>query len=119
MRSLPSIDQDPLADCDKVENPVEESELASLISQIQLQDACSTDELVKGEDLIPICTEVTDEDWEESFFAELGPESKRMNDEDGCEDGEDDSEGEEEEPVPLAPKVKSYSDAIESLEVWS
>ena len=113
MRSLPSIDQDPFADCDEVENPVEESELTGLISQIQLQDACSADELIKGEDLIPICTEVTDEDWEESFFAELGPASKRMNEEDGCED---DSEGEEEEPVLLAPKVKSYSDAIESLE---
>ena len=118
LRSLPLIDQDPFVDCDELEN-TEDSELAGLISRVQLQDACSADEFIEGEDLIPICPEMTDESWEERFFADLAPSPKRLNkeDDDSEHDPEDDSDvGEEEESVQQTSKVKSYSDAVESLE---
>ena len=118
LRSLPLIDQDPFADCDELEG-AEDSELAGLISRVQLQDACSAPELIDGEDLIPIFSEMTDESWEERFFTDLCPSPKRLNkeDDDSEHDAEDDSDvGEEEESVKQTLKVKSYSDAVESLE---
>ena len=76
------------------------------------------EELICSEDSVPICTELTDEAWEESFFADLGPASKRSNDDEDDIDAdvsEDDNNSEEDEPVPAKVK-KTYSDAIESLE---
>ena len=67
LRTLPVIDQDPFANCDELEN-AEDSELAGLISRVQLQDVCSADEFIKGKDLIPTCPEMTDESWEERFL---------------------------------------------------
>ena len=119
IRSLPPIDEDPFAECDSELESNEDSELVGLISQVQLEDGCSVEELICGEfeDSVPICTELTDEAWKESFFADLGPASKRSNDDEDDIDAdvsEDDNNSEEDEPVPA--KVKTYSDAIESLE---
>ena len=58
VRSLPSTNEDPFADCD--EEPID-TELADLISRTRLEDACSADELVDSED-VPICAEVADQD---------------------------------------------------------
>ncbi len=63
--TLPSLEEDPFADCD--EN--EDSELFSLISQTQPQNACSMGELIEGKNNIPVCQELaTDQTWEESFL---------------------------------------------------
>ena len=53
--------------------------------------------------------------WEENFFAELGPASKCSNADDSDANDYNEDNDSVEESVP-AVQVKSYSDAIESME---
>ena len=61
-----SSDEDMFADCDCENN--NDTELLSLISQVQLEGACSMEELNEGENSIPVCREMTEETWEERFL---------------------------------------------------
>ena len=110
--SLPSFDEDPFVDAD---NENEDSELINLISQMRLQNACSVEELIEGEDSVPVCQELADnQTWEERFFTEIGPAAlKYQNDSEDYEDEEGEN-NEEDSAIPV--KIACYSDAIKSLE---
>ena len=55
---MPPAD-DPFADCDsealECTTVDTDSELVGLISQLQVNDTCSAEELIGGEDIIPLC----------------------------------------------------------------
>jgi len=61
---------DPFGDFD---NDSDDTELNDLISRVQAEDSCSIQELISGEDDIPVCRELENNDWDEAFFSELGP----------------------------------------------
>ena len=112
--SLPSFDEDPFVDAD---NENEDSELVNLISQMRLQNACSVEELIEGEDSVPMCAD--NQTWEERFFTEIGPAAKRaaaLNYHNDSEDDEDEEGENNEEDSAIPVKIACYSDAIKSLE---
>ena len=67
-------------------------------------DHCPLDEYVNGENEVPVCLDAFSESWEEEFFVSLGREDK-----------DDDEDQESQEPPPQS-KLKTYKEAISSLE---
>lgn len=67
--TMPPADDDPFANCDsealECTTVDTDSELDGLISQLQVNDACSAEELIGREDIIPICND--EACWEESL----------------------------------------------------
>ena len=104
--------EDPFEDCDVVND---DTELTDLISRVQMENSCSVEELIHGEDVVPMCREVAGDGWQEVFFSELGPVCKQLNTEDDdcvevCSEEVDIVE------VEHTTTVNSYSDAIRVLE---
>ena len=71
---------------------------------------CSVEEYLKGDDDLPICTDLDCDTWDSNFLSQLG------------EDHEDVSEDEEditmidETPQPPILKIQTYKEALKSLE---
>ena len=99
-------DEDPF---DDIEAEEELHELCDLISPSNTN--CSVDEYINGEGDVPVCMQY-DDNWEESFFAELGSTSHSL-DQDDLEDAED---GEQFDLEPPPPKLTRFQEAISSLE---
>ena len=74
-------------------------------------EACPLEEYVNGDSDLPVCLDVDDNSWENTFFAHLGEEEEASEDEEN--DDQDDQETVDDEP-PL--KVKTYKEANEFLE---
>ena len=74
--------------------------------------ACPLEEYVNGDSDLPVCLDVDDNSWENTFFAHLGQEEEEAS-EDEENDDQDDQETVDDEP-PL--KVKTYKEANEFLE---
>ena len=118
-----SEEADPFADIDEGTEDADSSsnimdtELSDLISQLQgSEDACSASDLVSAEEALPVCSEFTDETWDEEFLAELGPRDKSP-----CPDEQSENEGEDEDepelkPAPALPHLKSFREAMTYLE---
>ena len=96
-------DQDPFDELDSVDPS---AELDDLISQVPIP-SCSATEYIHGEDL-PTCSDESDETWEDDFFTSLNSDQNSV-DEDDPDDAIFDIE-----PPPL--KIKSFHEAIHSLE---
>ena len=96
-------DQDPFDEIDS------RTELDDLISQvpIPIEARCSATEYINGEGL-PTCSDESDEMWEQDFFASLNSGHNSMDEE------EPDDAIFDIEPPP--PKIKSFHEAIHSLE---
>ena len=75
-------------------------------------DHCSLEEYVNGEDDVPVCFDACSDTWEEEFFDNLGQEDQ------GEDQDEEDSDNEQPSPEfePPQSKIKSYKEAILSLE---
>ena len=59
LRSLDILNgDDPFEDCDVDGN---DTELADLVSRVQVENSCSVEELIHNEDDTPVCGEVTDD----------------------------------------------------------
>ena len=73
-------------------------------------DGCTPQQFISGDDDLVVCVEMDDENWEETFLIELSSAGKPedASEEDDKEDEFDDS--------PVIPKLKTYKDAINSLE---
>ena len=122
LRSLDILNgDDPFEDCDVDGN---DTELADLVSRVQVENNCSVEELIHNEDDTPVCGEVTDDTWDEAFFSELGPVAKHLNSKDDdidsfelCSEA-DDMYSEEADVVEVEhpTTVNSYFDAIKALE---
>ena len=95
---------DPFADID------EDLELQHLIEQTGCEN-CTPQEFISGDDDLPVCVEMDDENWENTFLEELTAAegeaedaSQEMDEDDEYDDG------------PVVPKLKTYKEAINSLE---
>ena len=116
-----SDEDDPFADIDNGTEDTDrdldimDTELSDLISRLQdCEDACSVSDLVSAEEALPVCSEFTDETWDEEFLAELGPRDKSQ-----CLDELSENEGEDEDepgPAPALPRLKSFREAKSYLE---
>ena len=82
--------------------------MGSLISTTMgALDACSVEEYVTGDRDLAVCIDLNDDKWEENFMDNLAQE----------EATEQDSDVDEEfDVLPPSPKIKSYKEAIQSLE---
>ena len=108
---LPS-QNDPFTDLDdSAEGSDEEDELLHLMNAVQGSDgACTVQEMMTAENEVPICSEFSDDTWDEQFMTELQPNSSETcvsSDEDECE---------QDIPEPPAKRVKMYKEAVECLE---
>ena len=72
---------------------------------------CMLDEFLTGDSSLPVCMETDDDNWQTTFFEELaGTHTSQSEEED--EEIEDENEDNDDE----APKIKSYKEAINTLE---
>ena len=98
-------DEDPFQDIDVL------GQMSSLISRsMGTLSHCSVEEYIDGENSLPTCVDVGGDDWDESWLnslTEQGPSStNRVSDD----------EEEELDLPPPQPKLKSFREAIDSLE---
>ena len=116
-----SDEADPFADIDNDTEDTDsdldimDTELSDFISRLQdSEDACSVSDLVSDEEALPVCSEFTDETWDEEFLDELGPGDKSQ-----CLDELSENEGEDEDepgPASALPRLKSFREAMSYLE---
>ena len=97
--------EDPFAAIDQ------ELELQSLIEQTG-SESCTPQEFISGDDDLPVCVEMDDENWEETFLEELTAAADKP--EDASQEMDEDEELDDNGPV--LPKLKTYKEAINSLE---
>ena len=71
--------------------------------------ACSVEEYVSGENSLPTCREMDDENWEDAFLEDLCREPVEGT----MQDEEDDEDSDE---IVLAPKINTYKEVNEYLE---
>ena len=69
-------------------------------------DSCSTEEFINGDEGLAICVELDDATWEADFMDNLGSVQ------DAAEEGESDNE----DLTPPPPKIKSFQEAMSTLE---
>ena len=95
---------DPFADIDK------DFELQYLIEQIR-SESCTPREFISGDNDLPVCVEMDDENWENTFLEELTAAEGEA--EDASQEIDEDDEFDN---GPVVPRLKSYKEAINSLE---
>ncbi len=104
------VEDDPFQDLD------EDTNLQEVIQQVMLPDACSVQEYGNGDDEIPVCIEMDGNSWDESFMLHLQePANNSQQDDDEENDEEDDEEGGKDSDQP-EPAIKTFKEAIASLE---
>ena len=96
---------DPFADID------EDLELQHLIEQTGCEN-CTPQEFISGDDDLPVCVEMDDENCENTFLEELSAAECEAEDASQEMDKDDD----EYDDGPVVPKLKTYKEAINSLE---
>ena len=103
--SRPCEESDPFEDEDEVDT----SEMHTLIGQLgPTEGNCSVSEYVSGDDNLPVCFEVDNEQWEEQFFSSIDPAHSASS----CFESEDEPEIE-----PLPPKLRNLGEAVRNLDV--
>ena len=110
--SLLLLDEDPFATCDDFDDDVDRHEMDELIVALQKENRCSVDEFIIEDD-IPVCQESNYEEWEDDFFAQLGPLAKKSTED--LDEELDDEDNDIELPMNTSTsvvKITSYLDAI-------
>jgi len=102
--SHPCEESDPFEDVDEVDT----SEMHHLIGQLGPTEAnCSVSEYVSGDDNLPVCFVVDNEQWEEQFFSSIDPTHSASS----CIESQDKPEI---EPPPT--KLRNLGEAVRTLE---
>ena len=70
-------------------------------------EACEVEEYINGEDSLSVCNDLENENWDDSFFAQLNQEEPEEEDNDECE---------QQALVGTQQNIKSYRDANKYLE---
>ena len=91
---------DPFADID------EDFELQHLIEQTR-SESCTPCEFISGDDDLPVCVEMDDENWDHTFIEELAAAEGEA--EDSSQEVDEDDEFDD---GPVVPRLKSYKEAI-------
>ena len=84
-------------------------EVQSLIEQTMPTEGCSVEEYLKGDDDLPICTDLDSDTWDANFMSELAAGDSQDTSED-----EDVTDGSTLQPP--VPVIKSFKEAMKSLE---
>ena len=87
-------------------------ELLDLMKQTNGDNHCPQDSYISDD--LATCLEMDNDNWEEDFFAELGPSSKQTRTDSNDEESDDDFQEDDPPPPPL--KIKSYTEALIALE---
>lgn len=91
--------------------------MQSMIDQLQVATPCAANELASIEEDLAVCADMTDDHWEETFFAELGPSSsKSVCTEDTGERSDLESASDEESTELPPPRFRNLSEVIACLE---
>ena len=102
----PCEESDPFEDVDT-------SEMYNLIGQLGPAEAnCSVSENVSGDDNLPVCFEVDNEQWEEQFLSSIDPTHSVSS----CIELESEEEQDEPEIEPPPSKLRNLGEAIRNLE---
>ena len=114
-REVPT--EDPFRDLDD-DQLVSDDEMQGMIDQLQVATPCTANELASIEEDLAVCADLTDEHWEETFLAELGPSSsKSVHTEDTAGERSDmESESEEECSALPPPRFRNLPEVIACLE---
>ena len=67
-------------------------------------EACTADEYINGDNIVPVCVEYDNDTWEDSFFAGLGESSQAIEDEEDVHDGDEESL----DISPAPPKIRTF-----------
>ena len=97
---------------DEIDDPFESIdeglEMSSLISQAMGSlDQCSTEEYVNGDDSLPVCIDLDDDQWDEVFLSSLTREENSP-------EVTLESEGEEEEDLDVPPTLSTITTCTEA-----
>ena len=99
-------DEDPFQDIDI------QAGMSSLIScSMGTLSHCSVDEYIDGDNFLPTCVDIDGDDWDESWLNSLADEPEPSSTSQVSDD-----EDEELDLPPSQPKLKSFKQAMESLE---
>ena len=90
--------EDPFLDLDNGQDQlVKDKEAQCLIDQLDVDNLCSVDGLALVDDDLAVCADLSDDQWEETFLAELGPcSSNSLRTEDTGEECDMESESDDE-----------------------
>ena len=70
-------EEDPFRDLDEDMGQLAgDDELQCMTEQLHIENFCSADEMIALEEDQATCADLSDDQWEDTFFAELGPSSK-------------------------------------------
>ena len=113
---------DPFQDVDR------EFQLSDLIPQVVTNNACSINEYITGETNLPVCEELSEENWEEEFLvaacasmADNGDEDDDDDEDGNFDDNNDENDGDDDDVMEIEeeesmPKINTYKEAIVALE---
>lgn len=90
-----------------------------LISQLQVENTCTINELALADDNLAICADLSDDQREENFLAEIGPSSSkstRTEDIGDSSDVESESDEESTDLPPTSVRFRNLHEAITCLE---
>ena len=97
-------DDDPFSECDL------RQEMQSLIDETMPADGrCSLNEYLEGENELQVCVDTGGDDWEASFFEQLGDDNQQQ-------DGDDEVDEDDEIDMDVEPPPPSFKEAILALE---
>ena len=94
--------------CEDIDISADTREIEALIHQLEPTEAsCSVTEFVTGDDNVPVCFELDEDQWEEQFFSSIDPSMSTTTE----------SNPENELDIePPAPKLRNLGEAIRHLE---
>ena len=114
------IRDDPFRDLDpQLEEDQSDPELLSLMKQTHGDEHCSFETFVCDNDCLATCLNMENEQWQDTFFAELGSTSKQTRDDDSNDDSDhDDVDVHAQQEVSLmpVPVITNYTAAVKALE---
>ena len=114
------IRDDPFRDLDpQLEEDQSDPELLSLMKQTHGDEHCSFETFVCDNDCLATCLNMENEQWQDTFLAELGSTSKQTGDDDSNDDSDhDDVDVHAQQEVSLmpVPVITNYTAAVKALE---
>ena len=93
------------------EDPFQDIDIQAGMSSMGTLSHCSVDEYINGDNFLPTCVDIDGEDWDESWLNCIADEPEPSSTSQVSDD-----EDEELDFPPSQPKLKSFKQAMESLE---
>lgn len=112
-------EEDPFLDLDDVDDVIlqVDDKTQYLITQLEVDDACTAEQLMFTDEDLAVCTELDDDTWEETILDEVyASSSKRLHSDFPGDLSNDESGEESDDDVPPPLVLKSYSEAVQALE---